>query len=184
MIFNYIRVSTELQNTDRQLLNIACDREYMDKLSGKDMNRPQLQAMLDNIRSGDLIQVHSMDRLARNVKDLLSIIETIVSKGAIIKFMKENLTFSNNEKADPFQKLMLTMLGAISEFERNLILERQREGIAIAKQKGKYKGTTKKLNDEDIANIKDLAANNKMTMVDIAKKYNITRQSVYNYIKN
>ena len=92
MIFNYIRVSTTLQNTDRQLLNIPCDREYEDKLSGKDTNRPQLQAMLDNLRSGDVINVHSMDRLARNVQDLLKLIDTILQKGASITFHKENMT--------------------------------------------------------------------------------------------
>ena len=84
MIFNYIRVSTTLQNTDRQLLNVPCDREYEDKLSGKDTNRPQLQAMLDNLRNGDVINVHSMDRLARNVQDLLKLIDTILQKGASI----------------------------------------------------------------------------------------------------
>ena len=97
MIFNYIRVSTTLQNTDRQLLNIPCDREYEDKLSGKDTNRPQLQAMLDNLRNGDVINVHSMDRLARNVQDLLKLIDIILQKGASITFHKENMTFNNNK---------------------------------------------------------------------------------------
>lgn len=124
MIFNYVRVSTALQNTDRQLFDVSCDREYVDRLSGKDTNRPQLQAMIDNIRDGDVINCHSMDRLARNVRDLLDLIERITSKGGKIRFFKENLVFSNTQKGDAFQKLMLVMLGAISEFERNLILER------------------------------------------------------------
>ena len=183
MIFNYIRVSTTLQNTDRQLLNIPCDREYEDKLSGKDTNRPQLQAMLDNLRSGDVINVHSMDRLARNVQDLLKLIDTILQKGASITFHKENMTFNNNKQTDAFQKLMLTMLGAISEFERAIILERQKEGIAIAKAKGKYKGGKKKLSDQQIQEIKAVVNNRKTNISTLAKKYNITRQTIYNLIK-
>ena len=183
MIFNYIRVSTTLQNTDRQLINVPCDREYEDKLSGKDTNRPQLQAMLDNLRNGDIINVHSMDRLARNVQDLLKLIDTIISKGASIKFHKENMTFSNDDKTDAFQRLMLTMLGAISEFERAIILERQKEGIAIAKAKGKYKGGVKKLSDEQINEIKAVVNDRKTNITQLAKKYRITRQTIYNLIK-
>lgn len=183
MIFNYIRVSTALQNTDRQLVGIACDREYMDKLSGKDTNRPQLQAMIDNLREGDIVNVHSMDRLARNVQDLLALIDTIINKGAKIKFHKENLTFEANKKTDAFQKLMLTLLGAVSEFEREIILERQREGIAIAKQKGKYKGGQKKLSEEQIKEIRALVEENKLPITEIARQYKITRQTVYNLMK-
>lgn len=183
MIFNYIRVSTALQNTDRQLAGVACDREYMDKLSGKDTNRPQLQAMIDNLREGDIVNVHSMDRLARNVQDLLSLIDTIINKGAKIQFHKENLTFEANKKTDAFQKLMLTLLGAVSEFEREIILERQREGIAIAKQKGKYKGGQKKLSEEQIKEIRALVMGRTTNISQLAKKYNVTRQTIYNLIK-
>ena len=183
MIFNYIRVSSALQNTDRQLVNVFCDREYKDKLSGKDINRPQLQAMLDNLRSGDIINVHSMDRLARNVQDLLKLIDIIINKGAVIKFHKENLTFEANKKTDAFQKLMLTLLGAVSEFEREIILERQREGIAIAKSKGKYKGGQKKLSEEQIKEIKALVKEKRLPVTEIARQYKITRQTVYNLIK-
>ena len=183
MIFNYIRVSTALQNTDRQLLNVSCNREYTDKLSGKDTNRPQLQAMLDNLREGDIINVHSMDRLARNVQDLLSLIDTIMKKGATIKFHKENLTFEANKKTDAFQKLMLTLLGAVSEFEREILLERQREGIAIAKQKGKYKGGKKKLSNEQIHEIKAVVMDRTTNISQLAKKYNVTRQTIYNLVK-
>ena len=181
MIFNYIRVSSITQNTDRQLVNVECDRVYEEKISGKDTNRPQLQAMLLNIRHGDTVNVHSLDRLGRNCKDLLELIETINNKGGTVKFYKENLTFSNNENADPFQKLMLVMLGAISEFERNLILERQREGIQIAKMRGKYKGCKHKLNAEQIEELKKLVASKAIPITKIAQKYGITRQTVYNY---
>lgn len=94
MIFNYKRVSTTDQNTERQLLNIACDRAYIEKISGKNTDRPELQAMLLNIRAGDVVNVHSMDRLARNTKDLLNLVEEITAKGAKIVFHKENLTFA------------------------------------------------------------------------------------------
>lgn len=113
MIFNYKRVSTTDQNTERQLLDVPCDRAYIEKISGKNTNRPELQAMLLNIRTGDIINVHSMDRLARNTKDLLNLVEEITSKGAKIVFHKENLTFAP-DRQDPYQKMMMTMLGAVS----------------------------------------------------------------------
>ena len=184
MIFNYIRVSTALQNTDRQLFDVTCDREYVDRLSGKDTNRPQLQAMIDNIRDGDVINCHSMDRLARNVRDLLELIERITSKGGEIRFFKENLAFSNIQKGDAFQKLMLVMLGAISEFERNLILERQREGIAVAKLKGKYKGGKNKLLIEQVQELRHLVGTKSLSVSKAAVKFGISRQSVYNYLRD
>lgn len=184
MIFNYVRVSTALQNTDRQLFDVPCDREYVDRLSGKNTNRPQLQAMIDNIRNGDVINCHSMDRLARNVRDLLDLIEKITSKGGEIRFFKENLTFSNTQKGDAFQKLMLVMLGAISEFERNLILERQREGIAVAKLKGKYKGGKNKLSNEQIQELRHLIITKSLSVSKTAVKFGISRQSVYNYLRD
>lgn len=184
MIFNYVRVSTALQNTDRQLFDVTCDREYVDRLSGKDTNRPQLQAMIDNIRDGDVINCHSMDRLARNVRDLLELIERITSKGGEIRFFKENLAFSNIQKGDAFQKLMLVMLGAISEFERNLILERQREGIAVAKLKGKYKGGKNKLLIEQVQELRHLVGTKSLSVSKAAVKFGISRQSVYNYLRD
>ena len=180
MIFNYKRVSTTDQNTERQLLDIPCDRAYIEKISGKNTNRPELQAMLLNIRTGDVVNVHSMDRLARNTKDLLNLVEEITNKGAKIIFHKENLIFAP-DKQDPYQKMMMTMLGAVAELERNLILERQREGIALAKLKGKYKGGQPKLTKEQVAEIKELV--NKCTPITaIAKQYNVSRRTVYNYI--
>lgn len=180
MIFNYKRVSTTDQNTERQLLNITCDREYLEKISGKNINRPELQAMLLNIRAGDVVNVHSMDRLARNTKDLLNLVEEITNKGAKIVFHKENLIFAP-DKQDPYQKMMMTMLGAVAELERNLILERQREGIALAKLKGKYKGGQHKLTNEQAEEIKALV-NNRTPIITIAKRYNVSRRTVYNYL--
>ena len=180
MIFNYKRVSTTDQNTERQLLKVACDREYVEKISGKNTNRPELQAMLLNIRAGDVGNVHSMDRLARNTKDLLNLVEEITNKGAKIVFHKENLIFAP-DKQDPYQKMMMTMLGAVAELERNLILERQREGIALAKLHGKYKGGQHKLTNEQAEEIKILV-NNRTSITTIAKQFNISRRTVYNYL--
>jgi DNA invertase Pin-like site-specific DNA recombinase len=177
MIFNYIRVSTVLQNTERQLLDVECDRAYVDKLSGKDTNRPQLQLMLSNLREGDVINVHSLDRVGRNTKDILEIVETIKTNGCVIKFHKENLTFDGT-KSDLYSDLMLTILSAFSEFERNIILERQREGIAIAKAKGKYKGGQCKFNDDGIAEIKRLAIEG-VSISQISRDMKCTRPTVY-----
>lgn len=181
MIFNYKRVSTTDQNTERQLLDVPCDRAYVEKISGKDTNRPELQAMLLNIRPGDIINIHEMSRLARNTRDLLNLVEEIISKGATIVFHKENLTFKGDGKQDPYQKMMMTMLGAVAELERNLILERQREGIALAKLHGKYKGGQPKLTVQQVEEIKTLV-NNRTPITQIARQYNISRRTVYNYL--
>lgn len=181
MIFNYIRVSTTNQNTERQLLDIPCDRAYIEKISGKNTDRPELQAMLLNIRSGDILNIHEMSRLARNTRDLLNLVEEITAKGATIIFHKENLTFKGDGKQDPYQKMMMTMLGAVAELERNLILERQREGIALAKLHGKYKGGQPKLTAQQVEEIKTLV-NNRTPITQIARQYNISRRTVYNYL--
>lgn len=182
MIFNYIRVSTIEQNTERQLKNIPCDRVYEEKISGKDTNRPQLQAMLSNIRVGDIINIHEMSRLARNTRDLLNLVEDITSKGATIIFHKENLMFRGDGQQDPYQKMMMTMLGAVAELERSILLERQREGIAIAKAKGKYKGGKNKLVDTQIAELNVLYKQG-IPVARIAKQFKISRPTVYSYLK-
>lgn len=182
MIFNYIRVSTISQNTDRQLVGIDCDREYVEKASAKDLDRVELKKMLSNLRSGDVVNVHELSRLARNTQDLLVIVDEIISVGASIKFHKENLTFDGSKTDDAFQKLMLTMLGAISTFERDLMLERQREGIALAKQKGKYKGRKSTFSDEDIRRIK-VEFDSTSNKAGLARKYGISRGYLYQMMK-
>ena len=182
MIFNYIRVSTISQNTDRQLVGVPCDREFTEKISAKDMERPQLQAMLSTLRKGDMVNVHELSRLARNTKDLLAIVEQILGLGASIKFHKENMTFNSGETHDAFQQLMLTMLGAISQFERNLMLERQREGIAIAKAKGKYKGKQSRFNNADIQKMKERFSMPETNKSALAKDFGITRQHLYRLV--
>lgn len=134
----YVRVSTAEQNEQRQIDALKCcgiDRWFTEKVSGKDTNRPQLQAMLDFAREGDTIFVHDFSRLARSTSDLLRIVELLKRKKIHLVSNKENI-----DTATPTGKLMLTMIGAINEFERQNLLERQREGIAIARANGKYKG--------------------------------------------
>jgi DNA invertase Pin-like site-specific DNA recombinase len=183
MIFNYLRVSTIEQNTDRQLRNVECDREFIEHASGKDTNRPVLQSLLNMLREGDHINIHELSRLARNTQDLLNIVQQIVDSGASIKFHKENLSFSgSNKKDDPFQKLMLTMLGAISTFERDLLLERQREGIALAKEKGKYKGRPPRFDDKKIKEIKQQFKES-TNKAELAKELGISRGYLYEIVK-
>ncbi|MBX4138918.1 recombinase family protein [Pseudomonas sp. S5F11] len=144
----YIRVSTVDQNTDRQLDGMTFDKTFTDKLSGATTDRPQLLAMIDWARAGDVVHVHSIDRLARSMSDLLKIVADINAKGAHVKFHKESLTFTGDDS--PMQKLMLNMMGSFAQFEREVMKERQREGIAKAKQKGVYKGRVKSVDDAAI----------------------------------
>tara|TARA_R110000851_G_scaffold311142_1_gene471196 strand:+ start:3400 stop:4023 length:624 start_codon:yes stop_codon:yes gene_type:complete len=138
----YIRVSTVEQNTARQLDGVELDKVFTDKCSGKDRDRPELEALLSFMREGDTIHVHDISRMARNIVDLQTLIKTINNSGCTVVFHKEGLTFTGNTN-DPMQTLMLQMLGAVYEFERAMLLERQREGIALAKAAGKFKGRKK-----------------------------------------
>ncbi len=145
----YVRVSTVEQNTARQLDGIQLDKVFEDKCSAKDAKRPQLQAMLEFIREGDTLHVHDISRLARNLEDLLSLVRLLTGKGVEVKFIKENLHFTG-DATNPMQVLMLNMLGAVYQFERSLLLERQREGIKIAKEAGKYKGGKPRVDNEAV----------------------------------
>ena len=180
MMFNYKRVSTVIQNTERQLQDVPCDRLYEDKLSGKDTNRPEFQTMMNNLRFGDVINVHSLDRVGRNTKDILEIVQQVKDKGCVIHFHKENLKFDGT-KTDMYSELLLTILAGFSAFERNIILERQREGIAIAKEKGVYKGRKSKLTKEQVNTMK-IDFENGLAKTEIAKKYGITRAYVYQLV--
>ena len=139
----YVRVSSFDQNADRQLDQVAVDRLFTDKASGKDTQRPELDALLDFVREGDTVVVHSMDRLARNLDDLRRVVQRLTKRGVRIEFIKESLTFTGEDS--PMANLMLSVMGAFAEFERALIRERQREGIALAKQRGVYRGRKKSL---------------------------------------
>lgn len=150
----YVRVSTVDQNMDRQLDGLNLDKVFEEKKSARTTDRPKLTEMLDYIREGDEVVVHDISRLARNIQDLHSLVEQITQKGCVLRFVKENLTFTS-DKSDPMSELMLTMLGAVYQFERNIMLERQREGIAVAKAKGKYKGRPKSIDRGSILTLLD-----------------------------
>ncbi|WP_415769229.1 recombinase family protein [Pseudomonas sp. LB3P38] len=144
----YIRVSTVDQNTDRQLDGMTFDKTFTDKQSGSNANRPQLIAMIDWARAGDVVHVHSIDRLARSMVDLLKIVAELNAKGVHVKFHKEDMKFTGEDS--PMQKLMLNMMGSFAQFEQEVMKERQREGIAKAKEKGVYKGRVKTVDDAAI----------------------------------
>ena len=177
----YIRVSSYDQNLERQLTNtgIEFDEVFEEKASAKDVKRPQLEACMTHLRRGDTLHVHCIDRLARNLKDLQIVVEKLTDKGVVVKFHKEGLTFTGSD--DPFQILMLQMIGAVAEFERSLIRERQREGIANAMKKGTRFGAKKKLNDDQIADIKRRVDNGE-TKKSLAEEYQISRQTLYTAI--
>ena len=167
----YQRVSTTDQKTDRQELDV--DRIFEDKASGKDADRPALKEMLSYIRGGDEVVVFSIDRLARNLRDLEDIIREVNAKGASVTFLSENLTFSGSD--DAMSTLMLQMMGSFAQFERSMILKRQAEGIAVAKAKGAYKGRKASINRDVISNM--IKAGSSLT--SIAKSLGISRQSVH-----
>ena len=179
----YIRVSSILQNTDRQLDGVPTDKIFEDKLSGKDTNRPQLQSMLEFIREGDTVLIHSLDRLGRSLDDLRSLVNGMVSRGITVKFMKENLTFSAREN-NIFSELMLNMLASFAQFERSLSKERQREGIQIAKTNGVYKGQGRKqeMTQERISEIKSRIEAGEAKS-KIACNMKISRDTLYRYSK-
>lgn len=138
MKYGYRRVSTQDQSFARQELPEDCNRIFEEKVSAKNADRLQLSILRDIIQPGDEIVVYSLDRLARSLKDLEAIVKEVVDKGAVITFIKEHLIFGPT--TNPLSVMMLQVLGAIGQFERALILDRQREGIAKAKEAGKYKG--------------------------------------------
>jgi len=177
----YIRVSSFDQNTERQLDGIQLDKSFTDKASGKNTNRPQLTAMLSYVREGDTVLVHSMDRLARNLDDLRNIVDTLTTQKINITFLQDALTFTGDDK--PMSKLLLSVVGAVSEFERALLKERQREGIALAKKRGVYKGRNKSLSDEQFLEITEMVKKNEKK-TNIAKHFNISRETLYKYLRN
>ena len=174
----YLRVSTVDQNTDRQLDGVAVDKVFTDKASGKDTNRPELARALEYVREGDTLVVHSMDRLARNLEDLRRIVRELTGKGVRVEFAKESLTFTGEDSA--MNTLLLSMLGAVAEFERSMILERQREGIAIAKAAGKYTGRKASLSKTQARELCDRLAKGE-SVTALAAEYGVSRQTVYNY---
>jgi DNA invertase Pin-like site-specific DNA recombinase len=176
----YIRVSSVDQNADRQLEHLHADKVFTDKASGKDTERPQFQAMLAYAREGDTIVVHSMDRLARNVDDLRRIVQQETRRGVRMQFVKENLTFTGEDS--PMANLMLSVLGAVAQFERDLIRERQREGIALAKQRGAYRGRKKALTEDQIKELRRKVDDGEKK-AQVAREFSISRETLYQYLR-
>ncbi len=176
----YIRVSSVGQNTERQLIDVNLDLTFTDKASGKDTDRPELTRCLNHLRKGDILHVHSIDRLARNLKDLQTIVESLTQKGVSVNFHKEHLVFESN--TSPMHTLMFQMLGAFAEFERTLTRERQREGIETAKARGQKLGAPSKLTSEQISAIKQKADSPGADKSAIAKEFGISRPTLYKII--
>jgi DNA invertase Pin-like site-specific DNA recombinase len=176
----YIRVSTVDQNTVRQLDGIEVERTFTDKASGKDTTRPELDEMIAFLRDGDTVIVHSMDRLARNLDDLRRLVRLLTGKGVRVEFVKENLTFTGEDS--PMANLLLSVMGAFAEFERALILERQREGIAAAKGRGVYTGRKPALTPEQAQQLRARAAAGEPKSA-LATEFGISRETVYNYLR-
>ena len=177
MRVGYRRVSTVEQNFDRQELGDV-DRVFEEKVSGKDVDRAALIEMIEYVREGDEVVVYSIDRLARDLRDLQSIISDLNDKGVSVSFISEGLKFGADSN-DAFAKLQLQMMGAFAEFERNIIRKRQAEGIAKAKERGVYSGRAKKINDRKVVALKQKGYG----ATEIASEMGITRTSVYRALK-
>jgi DNA invertase Pin-like site-specific DNA recombinase len=178
-IVGYQRVSTADQRTDRQLDGIAVDRMFTDHFSGATRNRPALEDLRRYVRDGDTVMVHSMDRLARNLDDLRALVREFTEAGVAVEFVKEHMTFNGADS--PMQQLMLSLLGAVAEFERALIRERQREGIELAKKRGVYKGRRPSLTAEQVSELRAQAAAG-VPKTELARQYGIHRDTVYRYL--
>ncbi len=177
----YIRVSTLGQHTERQLDGMALDKVFEDRASGRDTKRPQLAACLDYVREGDTLVVHSSDRLARNLEDLQRLVRELTARGVSVRFVKEGLIFAA-EEASPMQTLMFQMLGAFAQFERALIRERQREGIALAQKEGRHLGRSKALDAQQVLLLRQRAGTGESKRT-LAADFGISRQTVYRYLE-
>ena len=183
MLVGYVRISSLDQNPERQLeeLNaLKVEKIFMDKLSGKNIERPELQKMLSFVREGDTLVVHSLDRLARNLTDLLTMVQDLTGRGVSVRFLNEKLDFDAGKEASPVAKLMLSMVGAFAEFERSMIKRRQAEGIALAKERGVYKGRQRSVTEQtkDVPTMIDLA----VPLSNAVKKVGISRTTAYKYL--
>lgn len=177
MKVGYRRVSTVEQKFDRQDLGDV-ERVFEEKISGKNTERPALQEMIAYVRGGDEIIVWSIDRLARDLRDLQNIIQQLNDKGVSVSFLSESLKFGAGQD-DAFAKLQLQMMGAFAEFERNIIRKRQAEGIAKAKVRGVYKGRKKKVNDNKIRSLKEQGHG----VTEISEMLGVSRMTVYRSLK-
>lgn len=181
----YYRVSSVDQNIDRQIegmAHIKGEESFTDHCSGGDRDRPAFKECLRYLRKGDMLNVYSIDRLARDMRDLLNIVHELQEQQIGITFHKENLVFTSTGGHDPFQKMMLQMLGAAAEFEKSMINERQREGIAAAKAKGKQMGRPA-VDPAVLEKARALKAEG-MAMAKIAKEVGLGRSTLYRLLKD
>lgn len=176
----YVRVSSLDQNPERQLEQVEVGKVFTDKASGKSTQRPELDALLSFVREGDTVVVHSMDRLARNLDDLRRLVQKLTKRGVRIEFVKESLVFTGEDS--PMANLMLSVMGAFAEFERALIRERQREGIALAKQRGAYRGRKKALSPEQVVELRQRIATGEQK-TKLARELGISRETLYQYLR-
>jgi DNA invertase Pin-like site-specific DNA recombinase len=176
----YIRVSSDGQNSERQLEGVAIDRAFTDKASAKDTHRPQLVELLQFIREGDVLVVHSMDRLARNLDDLRQLVLQLTKRGVKVEFFKEGLVFSGDDS--PISHLLLSVVGAFAEFERALLRERQKEGIMLAKKRGAYQGRKKSVQSEKLQELLNRVQSGEKKTT-IAREFGISRETLYQYIR-
>jgi DNA invertase Pin-like site-specific DNA recombinase len=176
----YVRVSSLDQNPERQLEHVPVDRLFIDKASGKDAQCPESERLLASVREGDTMVVNSMDRLARNLDDLRRLAQKLTQRGVRIEFVKDSLSSIGEDS--PMANLMLSVIGAFAEFERALIRERQREGIALAKQRGVYRGCKKALSPERVAELYRRAATAEQK-AKLAREFGISRETLYQYLR-
>ncbi len=179
-LVGYVRVSTFDQNENRQLEGVRTDRVFLDKASGKDVNRPQLELMLSFVREGDTIVCHSMDRLGRNLDDLRRMVLGLTARGVHVRFVKESLIFTGEDS--PMANLLLSVMGAFAQFERELIRERQREGIELAKKAGAYRGRKHSLSVERASELRKRLGEGE-TKSSLAREFGVDRTTVYRYAK-
>lgn len=172
-------MSTLDQKIVRQLDGLELDKRFTDKVSGRDRNRPGLERMIEFVREGDTVFCHSMDRLARNLDDLRLLVKKLTCKGVKVCFIKESLTFTGEDS--PMANLLLSVVGAIARFERELMKERQREGIALAKKAGAYKGRKRTLTAAQAgALLQRISAGESKTK--LARELGVSRNTIYMYV--
>ena len=176
----YVRVSSFEQNPERQLEGVRVDKVFIDKASGKDVHRPELERLLEFVREGDTVIVHSMDRLARNLDDLRRLVKNMTDREVRVEFIKEHLSFTGEDS--PMAQLMLSVMGAFAEFERSLIRERQREGIELAKKRGAYRGRKRALNNAQIAEVQRRVEAGEAKAA-LAREFDVSRETIYQYLR-
>lgn len=181
-IIGYARVSTLDQNLDRQLKALkeaGCEKIYQEKISGKNMERPELQEMLKNLIPGDIIVIVDLTRISRSSRDLFDLIDTIKEKGASLKSLKDSWLDTTSD--NPYSAFLLTVMAGVAQLERDLTKQRQAEGVAIAKEKGKYKGRLKKYTEKHAGMVHalELAAQGDKTIKQICEITKVSRSALY-----